>query len=274
MTRIAVSLSCAVLSMGLAACNLPTRVGTQNLSSHVTAIQTHQILENLVRFTEDPFSIPSQLQLRNGSQSTTSLVATGVAPSISFTGPLAIPGLSLSGSASGSSQWAVSPVTDVSDLAKLQLIYRLATTPMNNRDFLREYGRIVQAENAGGQVQADGREQIEPPELRLIRGTVGDLPSGPFVQVIGRENQCAAQQVGEGILTSRVCFRAAPGMTAQEVRSRFFLWISAATQAVEPGNGAGAAGGKPAATATAPSIRQRPDTSPTILTPPASFLLR
>ncbi|WP_424814445.1 hypothetical protein [Roseococcus sp. YIM B11640] len=232
---------------------------TQNLSGHVTDIQRNQILENLVRFSTDAFAVPSQFELGGGQASNTNALRTGIAPNIALRDAVAITGISLSADTSGSSQWAVSPITDVSDLSRLQLVYRLAVSPFGFGDFVRNWNRLAVVTN----VKPADRANLATARTytSIVRDTVGDLPNGPFVRVVPLTQGCPANSTSDRIDMSFVCFlspRAYPSpvvsappddsrrsaeivatftpiatMTPEELRSRFFLWISAASQTAD-----------------------------------------
>ena len=72
----------AALSAALAGCaGTQLKYNTLDIASTVTAIHTNQVLENLSRFIDEPYALPSQVDITSGTiQTSNSITPTVTSP--------------------------------------------------------------------------------------------------------------------------------------------------------------------------------------------------
>lgn len=123
--------------LGVNACaSKQLTTNTLNIANSVEALYTHQALANLSKYIEEPFALPSQVDIAAGTIQTSN----SVSPTISFplspsftqavaalttkTATIAGAGLGIGASDAWQQNWNVAPITDANALRNLRALYR------------------------------------------------------------------------------------------------------------------------------------------------------
>jgi hypothetical protein len=125
----------AALGIVLAGCaGTQLKYNTLDVASTVTAIHINQVLENLSRFIDEPYALPSQVDITSGTIQTSNSVTPTVTSPLSrgsarngggaLTGlTTAGGGLSVAASDSWIQSWLVTPISDSTNLANIMALY-------------------------------------------------------------------------------------------------------------------------------------------------------
>jgi hypothetical protein len=125
----------AALSAALAGCaGTQLKYNTLDIASTVTAIHTNQVLENLSRFIDEPYALPSQVDITSGTiQTSNSITPTVTSPlsraanrnsggditSLATAGG----GLTVAASDTWLQSWLVTPISDSTNLTNIMALY-------------------------------------------------------------------------------------------------------------------------------------------------------
>ena len=131
---------------------------TVDVASSVNSVYRHQVLSNFGRLLDEPYALPSQIDLATGTVQTTYSVTPSVtAPASSAVtkngagvvtqSVLSGVGLSLNANDSWQQNWNVIPITDANTLRNLRAIYRYALFSMTYDEFKAEYHQPRSAAN-------------------------------------------------------------------------------------------------------------------------------
>ncbi|MBR0644961.1 hypothetical protein [Plastoroseomonas hellenica] len=240
----------------LAACSTSSRVATHDLSTTIPDLLRAQVLNNIVRFRSDPHAIPAQYELGTGTSQTSS--DTNVSTDLRFR-EIALTVVGLASSNSVSAQWTINPIVGISDMRRLQLLYRYAVHGGAYQGLYEDWLDVG--------VIGEGDPKHLPPSETLagiVEQSAGPLPAtGPIIRF---GDLCEGNDTREVFGATIICFVGAnnaypaitrhpgraprraplPQLTAQEVRSRFIMWVAGASQgtngtgeAQEPASSAG-----------------------------------
>jgi hypothetical protein len=155
------SSSCLVFLAGCASTQL--NYNTLDIAANVEGIYVKQALINLSKTIDNPYAIPSQIDLAAGTVQTSASISpsvnTPLSKAISRSGTgvitgtaLAGSGFSLSGSDGFQQSYTVSPITDGNNLRNLRALYRYAL--FDEADLQREYRPPL--------VQSKGKYSFDP----------------------------------------------------------------------------------------------------------------
>lgn len=123
------------LGVALAGCaGTQLKYNTLDIASTVTAIHINQVLENLSRFIDEPFALPSQVDITSGTIQTSSSITPTVVGPLSrgstrnaggeFTGlTTAGAGLTVAATDTWLQSWLVTPISDSTNLANIMALY-------------------------------------------------------------------------------------------------------------------------------------------------------
>ena len=244
----------------LADCTRELKTNTSAIGLTITELQTAQIQQNVDLFNRDYYSIPSQYELGNGSSGTTNLVTTGASPSIAFRA-IAFTGFTATDGNQISQGWALSPITNMTDLRRLQVLYQYAVGPDNMKvvcsdnykqeadmrkdlpTYVCTYSDLIKQLSGlfyVGKSEKDDKSDASGSTLyKAIATIVGPLPSAPPLIVKGPE--CKLFDRGQTSWKGQsgvMCFREgrlSNGIVLDPnlVRARFKLWITASTQRLQ-----------------------------------------
>jgi hypothetical protein len=110
------------------------KYNTLDIASTVTALHTSQVLENLSRTIDEPYALPSQVDITSGTIQTSNSITPTVTSPLSrgstrnaggaFTGlTTAGAGLTVAASDTWLQSWLVTPISDSANLANIMALY-------------------------------------------------------------------------------------------------------------------------------------------------------
>lgn len=213
----------AAVTLLLAGCSAGLQANTRSMGTSIAELQRDQVLANLARVRADHNALPSQFELGAGVAKVINTTTAGADPAIALRA-IAITGFALSNESTVHQEYAIAPVSSVTDLRLLQLLYRYAVhDPARHPGAPATFAALRErmAAVAGGlpnrQGGAAGAEF-----LNTLTNVIGELPDAPLVAPEGR---CAGG--------AAICFLPAEGEEARrDAESRFLLWVTAVTQEV------------------------------------------
>ena len=260
------------LVIGLTACSAQLRGTTQDLSDSIATMRVTQVYRNLARFSEDSFAIPSHFILGEVKTSVSNTIEAGFDPAINFRG-IGITGLALSGNNLSQSGWGLTPVADLVDLRRLQALYSYAVTGTPFATMSDRYRRVAAVTSPADNARERTRSEF-PQNL------IGTLPDGPIVSVDGSQGSCSENRTVDRIEGRVICFLGKPvatepggvALSPEEVRSRFILWVMAATQFDDDPQIPAASAGAPSPPRSSAASGSTPRTLGRVTRPPASPL--
>lgn len=149
------------------------RVNTNYLGGTVSSITQKQIIDNLETFADYPFTIPSEFVLGSGSASISNQFTPSTPSSLPamFTGHV-LKGLSLQDQNQTALGWAITPVTDYSDLQRLTALYKYALGQIGLDTFMELYNE-AQAPVSNGVALMSPTRHVGGQEI-----TQGDVSGG------------------------------------------------------------------------------------------------
>jgi hypothetical protein len=128
-------LGLAALSAALVGCaGTQLKYNTLDIASTITAIHTNQVLENLSRFIDEPYALPSQVDITSGTIQTSNSITPAVTTPLSrgstrnaggaFTSlTTAGAGVTVGASDTWLQSWLVTPISDSANLANIMALY-------------------------------------------------------------------------------------------------------------------------------------------------------
>ena len=223
--------------LSLAACSSELRRNVAAVGDGIADLQRDQVFRNLSRFTSNFHAIPSIFALGNGNIQVGNSFDLGTDPSISFRS-IAITGVDIGGSNHANQSWDVAPVTGVSRIRLLQVLYQYAVTipQLPPPSLPADHRTITTFEQLREQI---GR--LSPPILNeknqvtannlgdALNQIIGRLPDAPLM---GSGNECGIPETRSVVNGQILCFLEKDDMDARAVQSRFILWATALTQDV------------------------------------------
>lgn len=151
--RVQVALPFALFVSGCASTQLT--YNTVDVAGSVNSLYTQQALTNLSRFIDEPFAIPSQLDISTGVVQTSNSVTPSLSTPLSSqiqkgfssgspkwgvtSTQFAATGLNIGASDSWQQNWNVAPVSDANALRNLQALFRYAVYGLSDAEFKKEY---------------------------------------------------------------------------------------------------------------------------------------
>lgn len=150
-----------------------------DLASTVDSLVTKQVLSNLAKFIDSPFSIPSQVSIASGTvttnnsitpsmtsplnvaAATTNTLATTMAAATSMTvtnqntSTRTNMGFTLAATDQWTQTWGLSPLTDPDQLRRLRVLYQFGAGYLTRQELLCNYP-IIGKKDGGGQASATG----------------------------------------------------------------------------------------------------------------------
>ena len=133
-----VSVSVILLSFSVAGCaSTQLNYNTLEIASTVASLETKQALANISAIIDDPDVVPAQVTIGSGSIGTTNSVTPSIVESLTKSNALlgaasatrtAVQSATQAGTNQSTQSWAVAPVNDGDDLARLRALYLFAAT--------------------------------------------------------------------------------------------------------------------------------------------------